>query len=250
MRAAPTTAMVLAAGLGKRMRPLTDALPKPLIKVAGKPLIDYTLDRFAAAGVTRAVVNVHYRADQMEDHLAARKRPQIVISDERALLLETGGGLNKARALLGEAPVFCTNTDAILVDGDGPEPCRALAAAWRDDAMDALLLLAPVSFASGYDGAGDFDLEANGRIVWRKGESAPYVYTGLQIIRPALLDGSPDGPFSLRVLWDKALSAGRLRGILHRGPWMHVGDPEGLALAEAFFDNRPDDRKSPILGSL
>ena len=241
----PHTAMVLAAGLGTRMRPLTDHLPKPLVKVAGKPLIDWTLDRLAAAGVRRAVVNVHYRADQMEAHLKTRAAPEIVISDERALLLETGGGLKKAAPHLGAAPVYCTNTDAILVNGAGGEPCAALADAWREDPMDALLLLAPIDLASGYDGAGDFDLLPGGDLDWRAGKSAPYVYTGLQIIRPSLLDGSPDGPFSLRILWDKARAKGRMKGVVHQGPWMHVGDPEGLALAEAFFDNRGDDRKSP-----
>lgn len=238
-------AMVLAAGLGTRMRPLTDHLPKPLIKVAGKPLIDWTLVRFASAGVKRAVVNVHYRADQMEAHLAARRAPEIVISDERALLLETGGGLKKAAPFLGQAPVFCTNTDAILVDGAGDEPCAALTTAWREDAMDALLLLVPIELASGYDGAGDFTLHADGEIDWRAGVSAPFVYTGLQIIRPALLEGAPEGPFSLRVLWDKARAKGRMKGIVHRGPWMHVGDPKGLALAEAFFDKRMNDQRPP-----
>lgn len=230
--------MVLAAGLGTRMRPLTDRLPKPLIKVAGTPLIDWTLDRFARAGVRRAVVNVHYRADQMVAHLKARKAPEVVISDERDLLLETGGGLKKARPLFGEAPIFCTNTDAILVD-DGLEPCAALAAAWRDAAMDALLLLVPTDKTSGYDGKGDFDL-AEGRPLWRAGASAPFVFTGLQILRPSLLDGAPEGPFSTRLLWDRAMDAGRMRAIVHEGPWMHVGDPEGLALAERFFDKMTD----------
>lgn len=236
----PETAMVLAAGLGTRMRPLTDRTPKPLIKVAGKALIDHALDRFADAGVRRAVVNVHYLADQMEAHLASRRRPEIIISDERALLLETGGGLKKAAPHLGADPVFCTNTDAILVDGDGGDPCAALAAAW-DDAVDALLLVAPRELASGYDGAGDFSLSAGGAIAWRQGAGADYVYTGLQIIRPALLADAPEGPFSLRALWDKALSAGRMKGVVHRGPWMHVGDPEGLALAEAFFDKQANE---------
>ena len=231
--------MVLAAGLGTRMRPLTDELPKPLITVAGKPLIDWTLDRFAAAGVGRAIVNVHYRADQMEAHLNRRRRPQILVSDERGLLLETGGGLKKARALLGASPVFCTNTDAILVDGDGAEACAALGAAWTAD-IDALLLLVPIENASGYDGAGDFNAATDGRIIWRAGARVPFVFTGLQIIRPSLLDGAPDGPFSMRRLWDKAMGADRLRGIIHKGPWMHVGDPQGLALAEAFFDKLPD----------
>ncbi|MEK7265687.1 MAG: nucleotidyltransferase family protein [Pseudomonadota bacterium] len=233
--------MVLAAGLGTRMRPLTDTRPKPLIKVAGKPLIDWTLDRFAHAGVKRAVVNVHYLADQMEEHLRARRGLQIMISDERALLLETGGGLKKARALLGERPVFCTNTDAILVDKDA-EPCAALSQAWRDGDMDALLLLAPVEAASGYDGKGDFDLDGE-RPLWRAGAHARFVFTGLQIIRPALLDGAPEGPFSTRLLWEKARAADRMRAIVHSGPWMHVGDPQGLALAETFFDKMGDDDK-------
>lgn len=241
----PQTAMVLAAGLGTRMRPLTDHLPKPLVKVAGKALIDYTLDRFAEAGVRRAVVNVHHRADQMEAHLKLRRAPEIVISDERALLLETGGGLKKAAPHLGTAPIFCTNTDAILVDSPGEEPCAGLARAWRDEAMDALLLLVPKALARGYDGAGDFTLRADGGLDWRTGEAAPFVYTGLQIIRPALLDGAPDGPFSLRVLWDKARASGRMKGVVHEGPWMHVGDPQGLALAEAFFDKLRDDQRSP-----
>lgn len=238
--------MVLAAGLGTRMRPYTDDLPKPLIKVAGKPLIDWTLDRFAAAGVRRAVVNVHYRADQMEAHLARRRRPQVFISDERALLLETGGGLKKARALLGAAPVYCSNTDAILVD-DGVEPCAALATAWRDDETDVLLLLVPAGKASGYDGAGDFELDGD-TPRRRAGAAAPFVFTGLQILRPSLLDGAPDGPFSTRLLWDKATAAGRMRAIVHDGPWMHVGDPAGLALAETFFDKMSDveKRKAPV----
>ncbi len=239
------TAMVLAAGLGTRMRPLTDHCPKPLIKVAGKPLIDHTLDRFARAGVRRAVVNVHYLADQMEAHLAARRAPEIVISDERARLLETGGGLKKAAPHHGTAPIYCTNTDAILVDGGGGEPCAALGKAWREDTMDALLLLVPFALASGYDGAGDFDLGADGAVGWRTGKAAPFVYTGLQILRPSLLDGAPEGPFSLRVLWDKARDRGRMKGIVHQGPWMHVGDAQGLALAEAFFDKQADDQIPP-----
>jgi MurNAc alpha-1-phosphate uridylyltransferase len=224
--------MVLAAGLGLRMRPLTDDLPKPLIKVAGKPLIDYALDRFAKAGVERAIVNVHFFADMMEAHVMRRASPRIVISDERALLLETGGGLKQAGPHLGTEPVFCTNTDAILLDDQGSEACARVAAAFDQARMDALLLLAPIERASGYDGAGDFDL-ANGRIAWRTRETAPYVFTGLQIISPALLAGAPDGPFSMRLLWDKALSAGRLHGLVHKGFWMHVGDPQGLKLAES-----------------
>ncbi|MEX0645957.1 MAG: nucleotidyltransferase family protein [Parvularculaceae bacterium] len=233
MKRTPSTAMVLAAGLGLRMRPLTDDRPKPLIKVAGKPLIDYALDRFEAAGVRRVVVNVHFFADMMERHLADRRSPKIVISDERILLLETGGGLKKAAPHLGRDPVYCTNTDAILLDDAGSEACARLAETWDETEMDALLLLVPIGQASGYDGAGDFDLRANGAIAWRSRETAPCVFTGLQIISPRLLEGAPEGPFSMRHLWDKALTAGRLKGLLHRGRWMHVGDPKGLDAAEA-----------------
>lgn len=232
MSALPKTAMVLAAGLGTRMRPLTDDRPKPLIEVGGKALIDWTLDRFADAGVASAVVNVHYFADMMEAHLKDRTRPAVAISDERARLLETGGGLKRARALLGDGPVFCANTDAILLDGPGAEPCARLAQAFDPARMDALLLLVPFGAASGYDGRGDFDLYADGRLAPRAGARAPYVFTGLQIISLDLLDGAPDGPFSTRLLWDRAAAKGRFRGVVHDGAWMHVGDPQGLAEAE------------------
>ncbi|MEO1135207.1 MAG: nucleotidyltransferase family protein [Pseudomonadota bacterium] len=153
----PDTAMVLAAGLGTRMRPLTDTTPKPLIKVAGKALIDYALDQFADAGVRRAVVNVHYLADQIETHLKSREAPEIIFSDEREELMETGGGLKKAQLVLGDAPIFCTNTDAIIMRADGAGPCAALSKVWDAARMDALLLLVPIAKASGYDGRGDFD---------------------------------------------------------------------------------------------
>ena len=225
--------MVLAAGLGTRMRPLTDDKPKPLINVAGKPLIDYALDRFAEAGVERAIVNVHYLADMMEAHVNKRDIPEIIISDERELLLETGGGLKKAREHFGESPIFCTNTDAILIDDEGREPCRLLSEIWDAERMDALLLLAPIKETSGYDGTGDFELAPDGRISFRSGDTAPYVFTGLQILNPSLLDGAPDGPFSTKLLWDKALAEGRIYGAIHEGFWMHVGDPAGLEAAEA-----------------
>ena len=233
MSARPDTAMVLAAGLGTRMRPLTDKMPKPLIPVAGKPLIDYTLDRFAAAGVAKAVVNVHYLADQVERHLLGRSAPETIISDERGLLLETGGGLKKARAHFADKPVFCTNTDAILIDADGEEACATLTRHWDSEAMDALLLLIPTDKTSGYDGKGDFDQSADGRIALRQGDCAPFVFTGLQLISPALIDEGPDGAFSTKLLWDRAKARGRLFGALHNGFWMHVGDPAGLAAAEA-----------------
>ncbi|MEM9726818.1 MAG: nucleotidyltransferase family protein [Pseudomonadota bacterium] len=230
-------AMVLAAGLGQRMRPLTNDRPKPMIRVAGRPLIDYALDRLAQGGVAEAIVNVHYFADMLEAHLADRRAaPRIVISDERERLLDTGGGLLKAAPLLGDAPVFYCNTDAILVDGR-VDPLRAMQAAWRDDAMDALLLVAPLRIASGYGGAGDFDLDADGRLV-RRGTrpAAPYVWTGVQIMHPRLLKDAPPGAFSTNLLWDKAIAAGRAFGLIHDGLWMHVGSPDGLEEAERRLD--------------
>lgn len=233
MSAKPDTAMVLAAGLGTRMRPLTDKMPKPLIPVAGKALLDYALDRFSDAGVNRAIVNVHYLADQVETHLSDRRAPEIVISDERDLLLETGGGLKKARPHFGDAPVFCTNTDAILIDAAQEEACTSLSETWRSLEMDALLLLVPIENTSGYDGKGDFNRNTDGRIALREGSTAPLVFTGLQLISPALIDEGPEGPFSTRILWDLASARGRLFGVVYKGDWMHVGDPQGLAAAEA-----------------
>ena len=228
------TAMVLAAGLGTRMRPLTEDRPKPLIKVRGKSLVDHALDDLARAGVSKAVVNVHYLADMAEAHLALRETPRIAISDERAELKETGGGLAQARALLGgDGPVFCTNTDQVFVDGAGGPAAKRLLDAFDPDEMDALLLLQPREKTSGYDGVGDFALDAAGRLQ-RRGDapSAPYVFTGLQILDLKLLDGAPDGPFSTNLLWNKALDAGRLFGMVHDGEWMHVGSPDGLKDAE------------------
>jgi MurNAc alpha-1-phosphate uridylyltransferase len=233
MTAKPKTAMVLAAGLGKRMRAVSDARPKPLVEVAGKALIDYALDRFAAAGVARVVVNVHHCAGLIEAHLQGRAAPTVLVSDERELLLDTGGGLKKAAPLLGRGPVYCTNTDAILIDAPGSEACARLAASFDGARMDALLLLAPLGRASGYEGAGDFDLHPDRRISFRAGAAAPFVYTGLQIITTALLDGAPEGPFSMKLLWDRAAAAGRLFGLPHEGFWMHVGDRDGLVAAEA-----------------
>ncbi|MEM8936328.1 MAG: nucleotidyltransferase family protein, partial [Pseudomonadota bacterium] len=218
----PDTAMVLSAGLGTRMRPLTDDRPKPLVPVAGKPLVDYALDRFASAGVPRAVVNIHYFADMMEAHLSQRVTPEILISDERDLLLETGGGLKKASALFSGESIFCTNTDAILIDDPGFEACATLSEAWRPEDMDALLLLAPIERASGYEGRGDFNQDKDGRIAFRQANAAPYVFTGLQVLKTALVEIGPDGPFSTRVLWQHALERGRLFGAVHHGDWMHV----------------------------
>ena len=233
----PRRAMVLAAGLGMRMRPLTDTLPKPLpkplVKVAGKALIDHGLDKLAAAGVKAAVVNVHHLADQIERHLAKRKKPKIKISDERGLLLDTGGGVAKALPLLGDAPFFHLNSDTLWVDGETPNLTR-LAQAFELAKMDALLLLAPAKGSIGYAGSGDFSLHADGRLVARvEGTQAPLVYAGVAILAPALFDGAPDGAFSLTALFERAAAKGRLHGLAIDGRWMHVGSPDAIAKAAA-----------------
>jgi MurNAc alpha-1-phosphate uridylyltransferase len=229
----PKHAMVLAAGLGKRMRPLTDTLPKPLVKVAGKALIDHGLDKLAAAGVKTAVVNVHYLADQIERHLARRKKPKIVISDERGLLLDTGGGVTKALPLLGGAPFFHVNSDTLWLDGAEPNLAR-LAQAFDATKMDALLLLAPAKGSIGYAGSGDFSLHADGHLVARvEGTQAPLVYAGVAILAPALFERAPEGAFSLTTLFERAAAKGRLHGLRLDGLWMHVGTPDAIAKAEA-----------------
>ena len=231
--AMPRTAMVLAAGLGERMRPLTEHMPKPLVPVVGKPLIDHVLDRLAAAGVTKAVVNVHYLADMIEHHLQNRKSPQILISDERAALLNTGGGVIRALAKIGDAPFLLINSDTIWIDGAKPNLER-LAQAFDPAAMDALLLLAPVSTSIGYDGRGDFNLGPDGRLTSRaEREIAPFVYAGVAILRPELFKDAPAGAFALTKLFDRAAAQGRLHGLRLEGMWMHVGTPEAIAKAEA-----------------
>jgi len=229
----PTRAMVLAAGLGTRMRPLTDALPKPLVRVAGKALLDNVLDRLADVGVTTAVVNVHYMADAIEAHLKGRTRPNIIISDERGELLDTGGGVVKALTLLGDAPFFHVNSDTIWIDGVKPN-LGLLAAAFAPDRMDALLLLAPTATSIGYAGRGDFAMTTEGRLV-RRGERevVPFVYAGAAILSPALFRGAPAGAFPLTAVFDQAAEAGRLHGLRLEGVWMHVGTPEAVAAAEA-----------------
>lgn len=235
----PTTAMVLAAGLGTRMRPLTDDRPKALVEVAGKPLIDHMLDRLADAGARTAVVNVHYFADRLEDHLRRRTRPRIVISDERAQLLETGGGLKKARALLGEAPIWVANIDSVWTEGSTPA-LAALAQAWDAQRMDACLLLAPLEWTLGFDGQGDFFLGNDGRLSHRGDRpAAPYAYIGVQIIKPQAVDDGPEGPFSLFGVWMRMIEQGRLYGVVLDGFWMHVGDPRALKAAEAKLAQTP-----------
>jgi MurNAc alpha-1-phosphate uridylyltransferase len=225
--------MVLAAGLGERMRPLTDRMPKPLVPVAGKSLIDHVLDRLAAAGVERAVINVHYLADMIERHLNGRTKPQIVISDERDKLLNTGGGVVKALGAIGREPFFHFNSDTIWIDGVKPNLER-LAEAFDPATMEALLLLAPVSTSIGYPGRGDFTMAPDGRLT-KRGERdiVPFVYAGAAILRPELFKNAPDGAFSLTTLFQRAEAAGRLHGLRLEGVWMHVGTPEAIKDAEA-----------------
>jgi MurNAc alpha-1-phosphate uridylyltransferase len=232
-RPMPRSAMVLAAGLGTRMRPLTDRLPKPLVEVGGKALIDHVLDRLAEAGVARAVVNVHYLAETIERHLAGRRRPQIVISDERDTLLGTGGGVVKALPALGDAPFFHINSDTIWIDGVKPNLAR-LAAAFDPRQMDALLLLAPTATSIGYSGLGDFTMDPNGRLQRRVERAVvPFVFAGAAVLAPALFADVPAGAFALTTLFDRAAEAGRLHGLRMEGVWMHVGTPEAVAAAEA-----------------
>jgi MurNAc alpha-1-phosphate uridylyltransferase len=229
----PKSAMVLAAGLGTRMHPLTDSMPKPLVKVAGKALLDHVLDRLSEAGVERAVVNVHHFADHIIAHLAARKRPHIVISDERGVLLDTGGGVVKALPELGGAPFYHLNADTIWIDGVQPN-LLALAAAFDPKTADALLLLAPTAGSIGYNGCGDFVMAADGRLLRRaEREVAPFVYAGAAILSPALFTKAPSGGFSLTMLFDRAAGVGRLAGLRLEGLWMHVGTPAAIAAAEA-----------------
>jgi N-acetyl-alpha-D-muramate 1-phosphate uridylyltransferase len=225
--------MVLAAGLGRRMRPITATLPKPLVKVGGKALIDHALDRLADQGVRRVVVNVHYLAERIEAHLSKRRRPKIVISDERAELLETGGGVVKALPLLGDDPFFLLNSDSFWVEGPGAN-LASLARAWNGAGMDALLMLAPTTAAIGYEGNGDFFMDARGRLTPRpEREIAPFVYTGVAIVNPlAMFRDAPQGPFSLNLLIDRVSKAGRLFGMRMNGTWFHVGTPAAVGEAE------------------
>ena len=233
MPTAPRTAMVLAAGFGERMRPLTDHMPKPLVPVAGRPLIDHVLDRLAAAGIERAVVNVHYLADQIERHLKSRTAPAIVISDERDKLLDTGGGVVKALGAIGNEPFIHVNSDTIWIDGVKPN-LEKLAEAFDPAQMDALLLLAPVSTSIGYAGRGDFTMAADGRLTRRsERDVAPFVYAGAAILRPELFKDAPQGAFPLTALFDRAAAVGRLHGLRMEGVWMHVGTPGAIKEAEA-----------------
>jgi MurNAc alpha-1-phosphate uridylyltransferase len=231
-----THALVLAAGLGQRMRPLTNSIPKPLVRLCGRPLLDHVLDRLADAGIAEAVVNVHYLPELIESHLLGRTRPQITISDERTELLDTGGAVKKALHLLGPGGFFVHNSDSVWIESQGSTLARMIAA-WNPDEMDSLLLLAPVDSSLGYAGRGDFGLDESGKPRRRQGQdSVAYVFAGVSINHSRLFADCPDGPFSINELWDRALRAGRLFSLCHEGTWMHVGTPEALAEAERRLD--------------
>jgi MurNAc alpha-1-phosphate uridylyltransferase len=236
-RQAPKKAMVLAAGLGLRMRPLTEDRPKPLVEVGGKTLIDRILDRLADAGVRDAVVNLHYLGGMLERHLGGRERPRVVFSHEEDALLDTGGGVKRALPKLGERPFYALNGDVLWLDGLRPALLR-MADFWDARRMDGLLLLHPTSYALGYEGIGDFMLSPEGRIRRRKErEIAPFAFTGMQILHPRILKDTPEGAFSLNLVYDRAIERERLFGLRHDGEWFHVGTPEDLAKAEeALFD--------------
>jgi MurNAc alpha-1-phosphate uridylyltransferase len=229
----PRTAMVMAAGLGKRMRPLTATRPKPLVEVAGKPLLDHVLDRLRVSGVEKVVVNVHYLADSIEAHLGSRSNGlEVAISDERAELLETGGGLVHARPLIDCDPFLAVNSDNFWVDGPS-DTLKLLSAQWDADKMDALLLLVPLARAGNHNGVGDFHMDREGRLRRRgKGRVAPFVYTGIQLLAQRLLDDAPRGPFSTNILWDKAIEEGRCFGVVHQGLWFDVGTPAAIGATE------------------
>jgi N-acetyl-alpha-D-muramate 1-phosphate uridylyltransferase len=231
----PSTAMIMAAGKGTRMMPLTASTPKPLIKVGSKALIDYMIEHLADAGIERAVVNVHYLPDQIEAYLGGRHHPEFVFSDEREQLLETGGGMIKAwRAGLLPDPFYCLNSDNIWIDGPR-NTLLDLSDMWDPERMDAVLLVVPKERAFQHRGKGDFHLDLDGRLR-RRGpdeDSAPTIYIGAQIVSHRLLRDAPEGPFSTMLLWERAIAEGRLFGVEHRGEWFDMGTPEAIAPAEA-----------------
>jgi MurNAc alpha-1-phosphate uridylyltransferase len=234
----PKTAMIMAAGLGKRMRPLTATRPKPLIEVGGKALLDHVLERLHAAGVRKIVVNVHYLADALEAHLMSRDHGlEVVISDERGLLMETGGGLVQAEPLIDTDPFLALNSDNLWVDGPA-DTLRLLASQWDGERMDALLLLVPQARARNHKGMGDFHMGSSGRLRRReRSHVAPFVFTGIQIASKRLLRDAPEGPFSTNILWDRAIEEGRCFGAVHQGLWFDVGTPQSIRLTETAIEN-------------
>ncbi len=235
MSVTPTKAMVLAAGLGLRMRPITETMPKPLVRVAGKPLLDHVLDKLAEAGVADAVVNVHYLPDQIIHHVAGRSAPKVTISDERDQVLGTGGAVVKALPLLGTAPFFHLNADTMWIDGAQPN-LKRLADTFDPARMDILLLMAPTANSIGYSGRGDFAMTPDGTLRKRKElEVVPFVYAGVAILSPQLFNDAPAGEFSLTDIFDRVGEQGRLFGLRMEGVWMHVGTPEAIAAAERAY---------------
>lgn len=232
MSVKPTKAMVLAAGLGLRMRPLTDTMPKPLVPVAGQPLLDHVLDKLAAVDVRDAIVNVHYLPDQIIDHVKTRTAPKVTISDERDQVLGTGGGVVKALPLLGDAPFYHLNADTMWIDGARPNLVR-LAESFDPAKMDILLLMAPTANSIGYSGKGDYEMRTDGTLRRRKeNQVVPFVYAGVAIISPAIFADAPAGEFALTKLFDRANEAERLYGLRMDGVWMHVGTPDAVRAAE------------------
>ena len=237
------TAFVLAAGAGRRLRPITDATPKPMVKVNGKPLLDHALDRLAEDGVRKVVVNVHHLADQIIRHLKNRVNPEIVVSDETDALLETGGGVLKGLPLLGGGPFFVVNSDTLWLNGLAPALER-LRRRWDPDVMDGLLLLHSTVDAYGYSGDGDFMADGFRKLVRRpEREVTPYLFTGIQILKPGVFEGAPEGPFSLNWVYDRLLEKEKLHGLIHDGEWFHVGTAEGLGLAENYLSQRYAETK-------
>jgi N-acetyl-alpha-D-muramate 1-phosphate uridylyltransferase len=234
----PTTAMVMAAGLGKRMRPLTATKPKPLIEVGGKALLDHVIEKLRGAGVRKVVVNVHYLAEAVEAHLMSRPHGlEVAISDERDLLMETGGGLVKAAPLIDCDPFLALNSDNLWIDGPA-DTLKLLSSQWDDSKMDALLLLVPQARALGHKGMGDFHMDRAGRIRRReRSRVAPFVFTGIQIASKRLLRDAPEGPFSTNVLWDRAIEEGRAFGAVHQGLWFDVGTPQSIPMTESALEN-------------
>lgn len=228
----PTTAMVLAAGLGKRMRPITDTIPKPLIRVAGKTLLDHSLDALTEAGVTKAVVNVHYFPEQIVRHVATRTRPKIVISDESAGLLDSAGGIVKALPQLGSEPFYILNADTFWIDRSQSNLER-LALAWDSARMDILIMLAELESATGHSGGTDFLLAADGRLARSKGVPEGLIYAGAAIVHPRIFVGAEAAPHSLNLYFDRAIAEGRLYGLKLDGHWITVGTPDAIPLAEA-----------------
>ena len=231
----PTRAMIMAAGLGTRMRPLTDDRPKPLVSLGGKALIDHAIDRLVAAGVTTIVVNLHYKAEMVKEHLAGRKDVEILYTDESDGLLGTGGGVGKALTYFGGEPFFIHNSDTVWVEGYG-KALERMKARWDPENMDALLLMAPMVTAMGYEGTGDFMMDGAGRLSRvPPGRVSPFAYPGVQIVHPRLFDNAPSGGFSTNILWDRAIEKERLFGVRLDGVWIHVGTPQAVAEAEEFL---------------